>query len=243
MRETILKNKIALVTGASSGIGEAISLELAKSGALLYLIGRNESKLCEVKRKALQYTSFIQIIKADVTSSRDLNRTYEIISNQHELDILVHSAGYFTRSSVEETEESGLRQALESNFIGPYLLTKLFIRHLKKTRGHIILLNSTAGVENFPEHAAYCSSKHALKAFADILRQELSKYLVRVSSVYPARTATPMQEKVVAAENPATIYNPDIYAQAEDIADTVMHILKQPQQVEIADIRFFTKYI
>ena len=120
------------------------------------------------------------------------------------------------------------------NVKAPMILTQLFASNLISCRGQVIFLNSSAGIRSNAFNAIYASSKHSLKALADGFRSALNPHGVRISSIYPGRTATPMQESIFAAENRS--YQPENLLQPEDISQIVLYCLKVPQNAEVTDI-------
>jgi NADP-dependent 3-hydroxy acid dehydrogenase YdfG len=120
------------------------------------------------------------------------------------------------------------------NVRAAYLLTQVFLSTLKLRYGQVVYVNSSAGLTARGGVGQYAATKHALKAIADSLREEVNESGVRVLSVYPGRTASPMQEAVYAAEN--KIYKPEHLMQPEDIASVVINALNLPRTAEVTDI-------
>lgn len=230
-----LQGKMALVTGASSGIGAAITRKLAEEGASLALIGRDQTRLeniaADVKGKA--GAVFLYIADLAVQSDR-ASLKFAIDDEIGRLDILVHSAGTHDQGLVEDVSPDVFIHQLQVNTVAPYALTHFFLPNLRRRRGQIVFINSRAALFSRAGMSQYCASKHALKAFADSLRQEVDKDGIRVISVYPGRTATPMQQRIHEAAGHA--YDPTLFPQPESIADLVVHALTLPDTTEISDV-------
>jgi NAD(P)-dependent dehydrogenase (short-subunit alcohol dehydrogenase family) len=207
-----LNGQMALVTGASGGIGRCIALELAREGATLFLVGRNTERL---QQTALLCQSFCNDIKpaiCDLTDSGALNCVLTALPER--LDILIHCAGAIGHGMIEESPPSLLHDQFAANVIGPLALTRGVLPLLKKPKGQIVFVNSSSGLSSAPNRGYFSATQHALKALTDTLRQEVNRDNVRVTSVYPGRTATPRTEALFAREGRP--YETDLLLQPED---------------------------
>lgn len=232
---TTLKNKVALVTGAGSGIGKAIAIGLAEKGVTLCLIGRNTDALQKVAVLAKQSASQVICIQCDLRSDADIDALVDVIADQcHGLDILVHSAGIYTMGEIENASTPEFDMLLRTNAVAPFRLTQRLIPLLKQSQGDLVFINSSAGLSAGKGVAQYAASKHALKALADSFRAELNSFGVRVLSVYPGRTATPMQQDVYSRENKT--YAPELLLQPEDVASIVICALELGHTAEVTDL-------
>jgi len=230
-----LTGKVALITGSSSGIGKAIALNLATRGVFLNLCGRNFSNLDNVAKVARRTSKSVRCYEVDLTVDDDISTLAKHIENgQGRLDILVHSAGVIKLEKLESANIEDLDLQYHVNVRGPYLLTQLLLPLLIQNRGQVVFLNSTAGLNSQADISQYAATKQALKAMSDSLRNEVNEYGVRVLSVYPGRTATPMQVKVHDMEGKT--YRPNRLLQPEDVAAVVTHALELPRTAEITDI-------
>ncbi|MGW6930045.1 SDR family oxidoreductase [Lentzea sp. NPDC054927] len=175
---------VALVTGASSGIGAAIARSLAPTHDLL-LGGRDETSLsvlaAELPGAQAWQFDLTNLASADLTSVP-------------RLDAIVHSAGIALLGPLAEASVNAWRQTLEVNVIAVAELTRLLLPQLRAASGHVILINSGAGLRANPGWGVYAASKFALRAYADALRADEPS--LRVTSVFPGRTDTPMQRDV-----------------------------------------------
>ena len=230
-----LAGAVAVVTGASGGIGRAIAIALANEGARLCLLGRNEIRLAETAA-AVQPFSRAVYFHMDLT----LNETFEPLLHYLEteagkLDILIHCAGVAHNGPLESSRMDDLDLQFAVNVRGPYNLTRTLLPLLMAARGQVVFMNSSLGlVVQRPDIGQYAATKHALKAIADSLRQEVNPKGIRVLSVFAGRTATPMQEAICQSEGMP--FRPEILLQPEDIASVVVHTLSLPLTAEVTDI-------
>ena len=220
----------AIVTGASSGIGRAIAAALAERGARLILPGRSLERLQMVsgRERPIAYS-------ADLASARDIEKfSADVLRDHRGLDVLVHSAGVIGLGALENAPVDQLEWQMNINVRAPYALTQALLPELKKSRGQIVFINSTAGLTAPAGAGQYAASKHALRAIADSLRQEVNAAGVRVLSVFVGRTATPMQAQVHTTEGRP--YRPEKLIQPEDVASVVCHLLGLPRTVEVTAV-------
>jgi NADP-dependent 3-hydroxy acid dehydrogenase YdfG len=230
-----LSDNIALVTGATSGIGGAIAADLARRGVTLCLVGRNREKLERLSEQLYAGTSRIYAFQADLTVDEEIESLSSSLHQVSEhLDILVHSAGVFSMGSCESSSIEDLDLQYRTNVRAPYLLTQSLLPLLRQRRGQIVFINSSAGVAARALVGQYSASKHALKAFADSLRQEVNGEGIRVISIFPGRTATPMQARVHEMEGKE--YLPERLMKPQDVAEVVADVLSLPLSAEVTDI-------
>jgi NADP-dependent 3-hydroxy acid dehydrogenase YdfG len=230
-----LKNQVAVITGASSGIGKAIALELAKQEVDLCLLGRNLKSLQAVADIANQSTRHVHCFKVDLTIDQEiLDFSKSINQLFNGIDIMVHCAGVISTGFLDIASVEDFDWQYKTNVRGPYVLTQCLLPLLKSKQGQVVFINSSAIFNAHPGLSQYAATKHALKAVADSLRQEVNVDGIRVLSVYPGRTATPMQENVFREEG--KIYNPDLLMQPRDLAMMVIETLILPKSAEVTDI-------
>ncbi|MBS1213673.1 MAG: short-chain alcohol dehydrogenase [Proteobacteria bacterium] len=226
---------VALITGSGSGIGKAIALALADAVDVFVLVGRDLDKLQKVRAQLRERQCTVHTMRVDLSSAQDLLGLQTWINEQlNRLDILVHSAGGIRSGAVGESTIADLDWHYAVNLRAPFLLTQTCLPLLRAVAGQIVFVNSSAGLAAKPQLAGYCATKSALKAFADSLRAEENANGVRVLSVYPGRTATPMQEGLFKQEGRA--YSPALLLQPEDVAQTVVSSLKLPRTAEVTDL-------
>lgn len=232
---TNLTNQVALLTGASSGIGRAIALALAAEGTTLWLVGRVREKLDAVAEAARRLASEVCCIQMDLVHDEDI---FDVATRLRQeigyIDLLVHCAGEIVLGRLELASITDLDRQYYINVRAPYLLTQSLLPMLRLRRGQIVFVNSSAGHGAGPNLSQYAATKHALRAIADSLRQEVNADGIRVLSVYPGRTASPMQAAVHAVEGKD--YRPEYLMQPEDVASVVVSALTLPRTAEITDV-------
>ncbi|MFC2151705.1 SDR family oxidoreductase [Bacteroidota bacterium] len=186
------KNKVVWITGASSGIGEALTYEFAKQGANLVISSNQQAELEAVKANcnSLGADCFIQFL--DITEiEKMLSITDGLISKLGKIDILVNNAGISQRSLVIETPIEVDRKIMEIDYFGTIALTKTVLPYMiKNGGGYIAATSSISGKFGFPLRSAYSAAKHALHGFFETLRSEVYDYNIKVLIAFPGRIKT-----------------------------------------------------
>jgi dehydrogenase/reductase SDR family protein 7B len=188
-----IKGKTLWITGASSGIGEALSIEAVKKGAHVILSARNRSRLEDLKQRLEKISpGSATIIPMDVTKKEDIVKNVETVIKTHErIDILINNAGVSQRSLVAETPVEVDRMILETDFFGAVTLTKALLPYMiRQGGGQLVAISSMAGLYGFPMRSAYASAKHALRGFFETTALELWDDNIKVTLVYPGRVHT-----------------------------------------------------
>lgn len=187
-----VKNKIVWITGASSGIGEALSYEFARAGARLVLSGRNSGELIRVCNRCVEYAAEALVCPLDLSDASSILQANEQIKSRFgKVDFLVNNGGISQRSTAMETKLEVDRRIMEVNYFGTITLTKAVLpMMISNGGGHIIVISSIAGKIGVPVRSAYCASKHALQGFFDTLRLELISKNVQVTVICPGRIKT-----------------------------------------------------
>lgn len=233
--ERMLRGGVAVVTGASGGIGRAITLALSRLGMQLCAIGRDPSLLAETVEAARRFSQ-VESFNIDLTVEKNLLPLLRHLEEKAgRLDVLIHSAGVIHQDLMEHARIEDLDLQYTINVRAPYFVTKRLLPLLTASRGQIVFINTSIGLlVKRPEVGQYAATKHALKAIADSLREEVNSKGVRVLTMYLGRTATPMQEALYRREGKA--YQPESLIQPEDVASVVVHALMLPHTAEIMDI-------
>ena len=192
--EQTLKGKVVVVTGASSGIGEATARALAARGAAVVLAARNEEKLRFLEREILAAGDQALAVKTDVEDEASVEAMVErTVGEFGALDILVNNAGVGLSGRVAELQPADLRYLFEVNLVGPLNCVRAALPHMPRG-GRIISVSSVIGKRAIPKVGGYCATKFALNALSDALRVEISGQEISVTSVYPGTTRTAFRE-------------------------------------------------
>ncbi len=230
-----LKDQIAVVTGASSGIGKAIALSLAGHGAEVCLVARRRELLEDVAKQARALGSRGHACPADLTKDEDIRGLGEQVQKDFgRLNILVLCGGAIFHSSLEKASLAEFDLMYRSNVRGHYLMIQTMFPLVRKAAGQIVFINSSAGLRSPATTGQFSATQHAFRSIADSLREEVNPLGIRVLSVYPGRTATPRVAKLFEKEGRA--YQPVLLMQAEDVAEMVTHALRLPRTAEVTDI-------
>jgi short-subunit dehydrogenase len=190
------KDKVVIVTGASSGIGKATALTFSQFNAKVVLASRNEEKLESLKNEILSKDGQAFVIKMDTSSIEDTQRmALEAISKWGKIDILIANAGKYVADVSHDIDIQAFKESMAINFFGTLNVIKSVLPIMRRQRkGHIVIINSLDSKKGIVGDAPYVAAKSALDGFGDCLRQELKKEGINITSVYPARVDTPMIE-------------------------------------------------
>lgn len=232
-------NPIALVTGASSGIGEAISRLLVASQFQVIGAARNTSKLLTLKD---ELGSLFYPLKLDLNDTGSVAGLFDGLPTELQaIDVLVNNAGHDVggRQSFEQGSVDQWRQIIETNVQGLIRVTHAVIHGmLERGRGHVLNMGSTAGLKPYATGTAYVASKYAVHGFSESLRLDYAGRGIRVSEIMPGLVRTDFaSQRLGDADKGEAFY--DSFDQAllpEDIAQTVLFALQQPKHVEIAQL-------
>ena len=224
-----LNDAVALVAGASGGIGRAIAFDLLGAGAEVFMLGRSMARLVEPPPPE-NTRAKCHFIVADLTENGAVGRIAADISLRGRLDVLVLSSGIYERSH----EPTVFARQIAANLVGPYALIQQFLPFLIEAQGQVVFINSTQGLKAAAGIGQYAATKHAMKAVADSLRDEVNGNGVRVTSVFLGRTATELQRAIFAAEGRP--YPPERLIQPADVAGLVLFLLQLPRTSEVTDV-------
>ena len=193
-REGRIRSRVAIVTGASSGIGRATALALARGGARVSLAARNAHNLSAVALEIEAMGRDALCVPTDVTDKAQVNRLVaETLRHWGRVDILVANAGSYIRKPVPELTVVDVERSMQANFYSAlYPILSVLPNMLARGRGHIVLVSSMDGKKGLPLDAPYVAAKFALAGLGDVMRQELRAYGVYVTGVFPGRVDTPM---------------------------------------------------
>ncbi|KAJ8954344.1 hypothetical protein NQ318_011015, partial [Aromia moschata] len=231
--------KVAVVTGASSGIGAAISQQLVEHGLQVVGLARRLDRLEELARKLQGKKGKLHCLKADISKEEDVVNAFKWVrENLGPVHVLVNNAGTARPTTLTDGDTAMWRTVFEVNVIGLCVATREAIRDMKRNNvdGHIVHINSIAGhkVPDIPSFNVYSASKFAVTALAETLRLELNslKSKIKVTSVSPGATETEFTNNAAKGDGQiAKAFEKVI--KAEDVADAVVYVLSTPPHVQV----------
>ncbi|MEP6814764.1 MAG: SDR family oxidoreductase [Marmoricola sp.] len=224
-----------VITGAASGIGLEVARRLIDRGDRVVLLVHSEPRVDELAQALPGPASILVVDLADPEAIAEFADDFQNGTPKVELlDSLLHIAGVVELSTVSNLDVGDWQRQLDVNLTGPAVLTARLLPALRRARGTVMFVNSGAGLAANPSWAAYAASKFGLRALADALRAEEAAHGVRVTTVYPSRTATPMQEKVHRTEGRE--YDASRWIQPSTVADAMLHVLELPDDATITEL-------
>lgn len=237
-----MKNKMVMITGASSGIGKACAEKFASEGARLILIARREARL-----KALttflqdKYQSQILPIVLDVTKRQKVvDILGSLDSHWQYIDILINNAGLAAGADrVQEASIDDWEAMIDTNVKGLLYVTKTVLPAMTRTGiGHIVNIGSVSGHQTYSGGSVYCATKHAVRAFTEGLKLDLADTRIRVSLVDPGMVETEFSEVRFKGDKAksSAVYQGFKPLQPEDVADAVYYCASRPPHVDVQDI-------
>ena len=196
-----IDGKTVWITGASSGIGEALAYQLAAKNCRLILSARRKERLKEVKKNCTNQ-NHIHILPFDITDFKSMPLLVKkaIIATE-KIDVLVNNAGISQRSLIADTNFSVYQKMIDVDYLGTIALTKALLPHfIKNKMGHFVTVSSLMGKFSSPYRSGYCGAKHALHGFFDALRMEHEKDLIDVTMICPGFVNTNIAKKALTAD-------------------------------------------
>lgn len=237
-----LKNKIILITGATSGIGKALAYQAAELGANLILLARREERLESLKQELVEkFGVKIALIKADIRDRELIKTSLNNLPNDFKnINILINNAGLgLTSDLIQKGELDNWDIMIDTNIKGLLNMINFILPGmLERKSGHIVNIGSVAGHDCYPGGNVYCATKHAVRALSKSLRLDLLGTGLRVTDIAPGAVHTEFSEVRWGGDKKKS---DDFYAQfnplkPEDIADNIIYVLTRPPHVNIAEI-------
>ena len=236
-----LDNSVFIITGASSGIGKATALKLAKNNVSVVLTARREEKLEKLKDEIERNGGKALVVTGDVTKKEDFEKVVSKTLEEYKtINGIINNAGLMPISYIKNLKTDEWETMVDVNIKGVLNGVAAILPTLIKNKGgHIVNISSTAAYKYFPGGAVYCATKAAVKMFSEGLRQELApKYGINVTSIEPGAVSTELLdtitdkeilEKMSAMKDMTTL-------ESEDIANTIYYAITQPERVNINDV-------
>jgi NADP-dependent 3-hydroxy acid dehydrogenase YdfG len=237
----MIKGKVVIITGASSGIGYATALALSKAGAKVAIGARRTDRLADLEKKIKENNGEVYSQKLDVTKKDECNSFVKnVLEKWNSVDILVNNAGLMPLSFVKNLKIDEWDQMIDVNIKGVLYCTGAVITHmLEKQSGHIVNISSVAGRIVFPAGSVYCATKHAITAFSEGLREELSvRKKIRVTCIEPGVVSTELTNTITDESLQGFVDNTKKMEalQAEDIANAILYAVEAPSHVNVNEI-------
>lgn len=242
MAADTLNGKVALVTGASSGIGEATALALAAEGAKVALVARREERLLALRQRIEERGGEALVLVADVSDEAQIrNAVTEAYDTFGRLDILINNAGVMLLGPIIGADTEDWRRMVHLNLLGLMYATHAALPYLLEQGGggNIVNISSTAGRQVNPNAGVYSATKHAVGAFSEAVRREVYQRGVRVTLIEPGAVETELREHITVPTVKADI---NAWAdsmrqlQSEDIAAAIVYAVTQPPHVNVNEI-------
>ncbi|WP_350352110.1 SDR family oxidoreductase [Microbacterium sp. A8/3-1] len=219
-----------LITGAGSGIGAVLARRLLARGDQVVAVARDLGRARAIAAELPGVSTLV----ADLANPGRISWALSKQNLPERIDSVLHVAGVVDLGAVADLPPALWEQQLAVNLVAPAELTRLLLPVLRVSRGQVVFVNSGAGLHAHAGWSAYAASKHGLKALADALRAEEVEHGVRVTSIFPGRTATPMQERVHQQEG--SEYVPERFISADAVATTILTALDLPRDAQITDL-------
>ena len=218
-----------VVTGGGSGIGASLVRSLLDRGDAVVLVARSGERADELEREFPGASAVV----ADLSQPSTVAGLEDDLPDR--IDSLVHSAGVVDLAPVADLDHVELSRTLAVNLVSAAELTRIALGPLRRSQGTVVFVNSGSGLRAKATWGAYAASKFGLRGFAEALRDEEAENGIRVTSVYPGRTATPMQQRVHDQEGRE--YDPAEWSDASTVADAILHVLDLPADSTMTDVQ------
>jgi NADP-dependent 3-hydroxy acid dehydrogenase YdfG len=232
-----LKNKTALITGATSGIGKSCAKKLAKKGVNLILTGRRKGKLVEFKKYLAKYKIDVKILAFDVRQKDIVDKKLSKIIQRYKIDILINNAGLaLGAQKIDEGSVQNWEKMIDTNIKGLLYVSKIVIPHMRKNNsGHIVNIGSIAGVISYPGGNVYCATKSAVHTLSESMNIDLVGTNIKVSNIAPGAVKTEFSDVRFSGDKDKSdaVYAGYTPLKAKDISNLILYILNSPKHVNI----------
>jgi NADP-dependent 3-hydroxy acid dehydrogenase YdfG len=236
-----LAGKVALVTGASSGIGESAALALAEAGVAVAVSGRRKERLNNLVQRIRTAGGTAVALPGDVAIETEATKSVaDTVAKFGRIDILINSAGVNEAGGIESLPLEQWRRVIDINLMGTIYTSRAAFPHMKaQGSGHIVNISSTAGRRSWWQYASYATSKFGVTGFTEALRQEGGKVGIRVAAVEPGATATGIADSLSDPKAREAIYqhtHKEGAMEPADVVEAIMLILTLPQRANVTRI-------
>lgn len=234
-----IENKVVIITGASSGIGEETAKVLARNGAKLVLSARREDRL---KALAEEIGGNTVYLKSDVSSLADMQALAALAENTFgRVDALFANAGIMPGSNMSELKVQDWMRMVDINIVGVlHSMAAVLPAFMAQKSGHIVVTSSCAGTRSVPGNAVYCGTKHFVRAMLDSFRMESASEGsgIRTTTIYPGAVKTELLNTIAPSETKAMVekFYEDTAITPDVIANAVLYALSQPDNVDVSDL-------
>jgi len=237
----LIKDKVVIITGASSGIGYATALALSKAGAKVAIGARRIDRLEKLQNEILQNGGQVILQKLDVTQKSNCDSFVDVVIKKWgTIDILVNNAGLMPLSFIKKLKIDEWDRMIDVNIKGVlYCTASVLPKMLENKSGHIVNISSVAGRIVFPAGSVYCATKHAVTAFSEGLRQELSpRSNIRVTIIEPGVVATDLTNTITDESLQGFVENSKKMnaLKAEDIASAILFAVNAPNHMNVNEV-------
>lgn len=232
-----MKDKVVIITGATSGIGKAIAFAYAREGASIVISGRNADNLKNTEDELKVITPYVLSVQTDVSNENDCVRLInETLNRFGRIDVLVNNAGMSMRALFKETDLSVLKKLMDVNFWGTVYCTKYALPALLKNNGSVVGISSIAGIKGLPGRTGYAASKFAMHGFLESLRIENLKTGLHVLICCPGFTASNIRNSALSADGSMQGESPrdeEKMMQPEEVANALIKAVKRRKRMLI----------
>jgi NADP-dependent 3-hydroxy acid dehydrogenase YdfG len=236
-----IADKVIVITGASSGMGEATARELAKQGATVVLGARRLERIQALAEELNGQGGRALAVQTDVTNQAQVKALVDAaVQHYGRIDVLLNNAGLMQLALLDKLKVEGWDAMIDVNFKGVLYGIAAALPHMQQKGGHIINVSSVAGHKVTPTAAVYAATKHAVRALTEGLRQEVKPYNLRTTIISPGAVDTELANHITDTEVAAGIqqYNAEYSISPDTLARAVVYALSQPQDVDINEILF-----
>jgi len=221
-----MKNKVVIITGASSGIGRACAMDYASKGNKVIIAARNASKLNAVADEIKVVNEQVLAVQCDVSIQKDCEKLInETILKFGKIDVLINNAGISMRAIFNDLEIDVIKKVMDINFWGTVYCTKYALPHLLKSKGSVVGVSSIAGYIGLPARTGYSASKYAMQGFLDALRTENLKTGLHVMIACPGFTASNIRNSALSADGSSQGETPRDESKMMTAEEVAAHII------------------